>query len=167
MIGTLRTATSVRACVVRSGIRAQRSHPRHLWKTYSGLALSCTTGTGLHVFGLIESIPRLKVLCIAEPTSGNELRGAVGSAFEFRGDAEVSHGFKRFLQQLATILRLLVRTLSLLAIWTPVAVSSPAMGLAELPFIPTALSVRLRKYWLKALLKVIELSGPTFIKVGM
>lgn len=158
MRSAVRTAFRVRTCAIRGGIRAS-THPRQPWKV--GMGLPSLTGVGLHNLAFMEKNCTLsRTPCISERTDIYQEHVAVG--FESPND-EVPPMFFRFLKRCETVLRLFIRFISILAIWSPVAISSP-IGLG-LPFIPQTVSAQLREYWLRALLRVIELSGPTFIKV--
>lgn len=158
MRSAVRTAIRVRTCAIRGGIRVP-THPRQPWKV--GMGLPSLTGVGLHNLAFMEgNCTRARTPCISERTDIYRENVAVGCASP---NDEVPPLFFRFLKRCETVLRLLIRLVSILAIWSPVAISSP-VGIG-LPFIPRAVSAQLREYWLRALLKVIELSGPTFIKV--
>lgn len=74
---------------------------------------------------------------------------------------------QRLVRKLTRTLRLLLRALLLMSVWSPVAASGAAIGVsARLPLIPETVMAQLCDAWWRTLLKVIEFSGPTFIKAA-
>lgn len=79
---------------------------------------------------------------------------------------KVLDALRLVLRRLKRAMTLLLRALALFALWTPVTISGGAVGLlVRVPLMPEKLSVHVCDLWWRALLKAIDLSGPTFIKV--
>lgn len=74
---------------------------------------------------------------------------------------------RRLVRRLTKILQLLLRALTLLLAWSPIAVSGCIVGLlARHRALHDNATTELKEAWWRALLKVIEFSGPTFIKAA-
>lgn len=64
-------------------------------------------------------------------------------------------------------IRMLVRAVTLLLTWSPVALSGCIIAvLSRHRLLPESWRIELRESWWRALLKLIEFSGPTFIKAA-
>lgn len=75
--------------------------------------------------------------------------------------------FRQLLHRLGTIIRYILRALTLMLAWSPVAVSGCVVAtLANYRLLPESWSAELQEAWWGVLLKVIEYSGPTFIKAA-
>lgn len=154
---------SIRKCTVARGLfRTLRIQPRRCrdfrcTRSVRSLAFAAsltTSGTAS---------------CLTERSSSrhyvkaSELVLPAGSNLETPGKTT----WRLLLQRLKRVLKLLMRALALVSIWLPVAASGLTVDLLErLPVFPEEMAAHLRGMWWTVLLKVIDLCGPTFIKVG-
>lgn len=84
-----------------------------------------------------------------------------------RGNASVREKVARAFRSLIRALEMLLRAVRISLLFSPVVVSGSVVGVSQrLGVLPEALSTTLCNWWWRFLLKVVDQSGPTFIKVN-
>lgn len=84
-----------------------------------------------------------------------------------RGNASVQEKLARAFRSLVRALQVLLRAVRIGLLFSPVVVSGSVVGLIQrLGVLPEALSTTLCDWWWGVFLKVVDQSGPTFIKVS-
>lgn len=141
---------------------ARRTNPLSLWpRSLRGLQLvaacCCHTTTAAAV-GCLPERPR----CGGKEGTGFNIGYQTPSV----GAASMWEKLARALRRLARTLQLLLRALGIsLLLSTPVFPGSIVYVLHHLPGFPRGISTQLCDWWWRLLLKVVDRSGPTVIKV--
>lgn len=118
-------------------------------------------------------VPTAAVSCLPawrSPTQSSEGTGAsiinVGDQV-VEGNASVREKLSRVFRRFIKALEILLRAVRIGLLFSPVVVSGSVVGVIQrLGVFPEAQSTTLCDWWWKFLLKVVDQSGPTFIKVS-
>lgn len=124
-------------------------------------------GRNMAVIGCISTATT--VSCLPGSFSNDGVQVATLPVLPSTADSPrtISVELRRLLRKLSRALRLLLRALLLMSVWSPMAASGAAICVStRLPLIPETLIAQLSDAWWRTLLKVIEFSGPSFIKAA-